>query len=228
MLNTLISAHRLTITCVKSPHLDPDWLRQKYEAEGLSTYDIAKLVNRDPKRIYEKLRDFGIQTRPRGHNLHGHDNSWAQPGYVPHWKGRHHSDEARAKLSDAASRPKPWLRGAGNGMYGRTGSTNPNYRDGSSPERQRQYASSEWRAVMRAVYARDSYTCQRCGAEKSTPRSLHAHHIAPWAGHPELRFDLNNIVTLCRSCHHWVHSAANVDREFLIHSSPSDSSSPVT
>ena len=202
----------------KSPHLDPEWLRQKYVVEGLSTYDIGALVGRDPKCVYTKLKDFGIPTRPRGHNLHGEDNSWSAPDYVPHWLGRSHTEESRAKISKAASVPKPWLRGSRNGMFGRTGALNPRYVDGSSPERQRVYASAEWKAILRAVYKRDGYACRECAAPKSTPKSLHAHHVYPWAGFPELRYDVDNLVTLCRNCHHWVHSSQNTTGKWL----PSD------
>ena len=66
---------------------------------------------------------------------------------------------------------------------------------------------------MRDIYQRDGYRCQRCGAGKTTPRGLHAHHVKSWAGNLALRFDLDNVVTLCRDCHHWVHSRANTARE---------------
>lgn len=52
----------------------------------------------------------------------------------------------------------------------------------------------EWRS---AVYERDGYTCQECGAQGE----LNAHHIKTWASHPELRFDVSNGVTLCKDCH---------------------------
>ena len=35
------------------------------------------------------------------------------------------------------------------------------------------------------------------------------------AGNPALRFDHSNAVTLCRSCHAWVHSNNNKNKEFL-------------
>lgn len=213
---------------MKSPHLDPVWLRQKYEVEGLSTYEIAALVSRDPKRIYEKLKDFGIPTRSRGHNLRGKDNAWAQPGFVPHWTGRRHTEESKAKIAEKARGPKPWLRGEANGMYGATGAANPRYVDGSSPERQRLYASAEWKALLRLVYERDAYTCRRCGAGKKGPRSLHAHHVVPWAGNEALRRDPDNMVTVCRTCHEWIHSNGNAAQEWLSHSSPNRSSSPST
>lgn len=197
-----------------STHLDPDWLRAKYVDEGLSTYDIGRLVSRDPKRIYEKLREFGIPTRPRGENLRGAD-CYMKSGGVNPFAGRKHTAEARRAIGSAAAGAKPNLRGARNGMAGRTGAANPNYRDGSSPERQRAYASGVGRDFLRAIYARDSYRCRRCGAGKKGPRGIHAHHIRPWAGNPALRFDAENVVTLCRACHEWVHSAENVAREFV-------------
>lgn len=180
----------------------------------MSTYDIAKIVGRDPKRVYEKLRDFGIATRPRGENLRGAD-CYMKGGAENPFAGHHHSEATRAVLRAKASVPKPHLRGAGNGMHRKTGAANPNYKDGSSPERQRAYASGEGREFLRSAYARDGFACRRCGAKKSGKRSLHAHHVVPWAGNHALRFDLSNVVTLCRPCHQWVHSRENTLREYI-------------
>jgi hypothetical protein len=212
----------------RSPHLDPEWLRRKYVEEGLSTYDIARLVGRDPKRIYEKLRDFGIPTRPRGHNLHGQDNGWAQEGYLNPMAGQAHTPEARSRMSAAASRPRPWLRGEANGMFGVEQASNPNWRGGISPERQRIYASAAWKAVRREVIARDGGVCRRCGMRPSGTKALHLHHIESWDGAPARRLDPENIVTICRGCHEWVHGRANVDAEWLSHQRPNPSSSDRT
>lgn len=200
----------------KSPHLDRDWLYQKYVVENLSTYDIGKLVSRDPKRIYEKLVDFGIPTRPRGHNLANSDDCYMRrPDAVNPFLGKTHSDETKKILSDKAKVKKPWLRGKANGMSGRTGETNPNYVDGSSPERQRMYASGDWKEIVRTIYKRDNYHCVRCGSAHTKERSLCAHHVKSFAGNPSLRFDLDNIVTLCKICHHWVHSKENIGKEYI-------------
>ncbi len=90
-------------------------------------------------------------------------------------------------------------------MSGRTGATNPNYKDGSSPERQRLYASAEWKRVRRIVFARDGYRCARCHEVRYGARTMHLHHVKRWATHPELRFDPNNLIVLCRDCHHGEH-----------------------
>lgn len=59
---------------------------------------------------------------------------------------------------------------------------------------------AEARAWSRAVRERDG-ACRRCGAVMH----LVAHHIKPWAKHPELRYDVTNGETLCRSCHRKEH-----------------------
>jgi len=52
-----------------------------------------------------------------------------------------------------------------------------------------------WR---KAVFERDNYTCQVC---KGVGGYLIAHHIKSWAYYPELRYQINNGITLCESCH---------------------------
>ena len=60
-----------------------------------------------------------------------------------------------------------------------------------------QYA--EWR---QAVFLRDKFTCRRC---EGVGGKLNAHHIKRWATHPELRYRVDNGLTLCESCHREVH-----------------------
>jgi hypothetical protein len=48
------------------------------------------------------------------------------------------------------------------------------------------------------VYERDKHTCQDC---KKTGCVLNAHHLVPFVEVPEKRFDLDNGITLCVSCH---------------------------
>jgi len=57
-----------------------------------------------------------------------------------------------------------------------------------------------------AVLRRDGHTCQLCG----TSEHLHAHHIKPWATYPELRYRVDNGLTLCLSCHVLTHKKQNI------------------
>lgn len=52
----------------------------------------------------------------------------------------------------------------------------------------------EWRMK---VFTRDSFKCKIC----NTKEKLQAHHILRWADYPELRYDINNGITLCVAHH---------------------------
>lgn len=54
----------------------------------------------------------------------------------------------------------------------------------------------EWRI---SVFRRDNFTCQMCF---SIGKNLQANHIKKWSDYPELRFVVNNGITLCKDCHH--------------------------
>jgi len=56
------------------------------------------------------------------------------------------------------------------------------------------YRYNEWRKF---VFERDNYICQKC-KEKGR---LEAHHILSWKNYPELRYELNNGITLCLAHH---------------------------
>ncbi len=62
----------------------------------------------------------------------------------------------------------------------------------------RSWNSKQW---ANAIKKRDKYTCQDCFSTED----LAAHHIKSWNTHPDLRFELENGITLCRSCHARLH-----------------------
>lgn len=62
----------------------------------------------------------------------------------------------------------------------------------------------EWRT---AVFERDTYTCQKC---RSKGGRLEAHHIIAWVDDKNLRFDVNNGITLCKCCHNQIHKRRKV------------------
>ena len=53
----------------------------------------------------------------------------------------------------------------------------------------------EWRLN---VFKRDNFSCLGCG---QVGGDLEAHHIKSWANYPNLRYIINNGVTLCKVCH---------------------------
>lgn len=75
------------------------------------------------------------------------------------------------------------------------GKDHPNWRGGVARNRRSGLKYREWRE---SVFQRDDWTCQTCGCRGVY---LESHHIKSWAEYPELRYLLNNGVTLCRDCH---------------------------
>ena len=74
----------------------------------------------------------------------------------------------------------------------------------------RKFYSQSTTIWRKSVFGRDDFTCQKCGDNKGG--YLNAHHILPWSKFPEARFDVDNGVTLCRSCHWNYHRLYNLDK----------------
>jgi hypothetical protein len=132
-------------------------------------------------------------------------------GTILHWLRKYKI--TRRTVSEARL-VKHWgSSGSKNPMFGKTGDKNPNWKGGICPERQKMYASLEWKNVRDLVIERDKNTCQRCG--KILNRShLIIHHISSFKNKSK-RTDLNNLIALCRECHVFVHSKRNIDHEYI-------------
>jgi hypothetical protein len=216
-------AHYCTQECKaeaqrRSKPVDRDWLYQKYIVEGLDCTQIAALVQRNSKRVWEWLRDYDIPTRGRGTTGNGKHTKGGKRNIAPEVRKKL-SDQARARvLAMVSNGGKPFQRKDGTySMKGRTGAAHPTWRGGATPERAKVYGSPEWKAAVKAVWARDNATCQRCGKHHNTAAhrgTFDIHHIVSFAV-AELRCEASNLVLLCEPCHLWVHSSNNVNGDFI-------------
>lgn len=99
-------------------------------------------------------------------------------------------EEIRAKISKALlGKPQPWNRGELHSNY--TGRA-------STSERLREMGRVEYKTWRRSVFQRDDYACIIC---KKRGGRLCADHIKPWALYPDNRYEIDNVRTLCFSCH---------------------------
>jgi len=62
--------------------------------------------------------------------------------------------------------------------------------------------AAAWRKASKAARERDGGLCQMCLAEHTlTYDGLEVHHIQPLSERPDLAYDIDNLVTLCRRHH---------------------------
>lgn len=81
---------------------------------------------------------------------------------------------------------------------GRKGKDNFNWKGGVTSENYRLRRSNEFLNWRKLVYERDEYKCQNCFEHS---RELRPHHILNFETHKELRFMVDNGITLCHRCH---------------------------
>lgn len=142
-------------------------------------------------------------------------------GEPSRFKGRKHSEEAKARMS-AAKKGLQLRLGKKHTLETRAkisittrertprGAAHPSWKGGAlslnlSLRRQPEYFV--WR---KTVFARDGYRCRDCGDDRGG--NLCAHHEKPMAKFPELAHDVDNGVTLCHPCHELRHFKPNSTR----------------
>lgn len=193
-----------------------EWLYEQYVVNGRTANDIAKEIGRDSKRVWEWIRDYGIETRKRGY---GNPEVHFKKGQPSAFKGHHHTEnnkelQRQRRLADGRV---PYLVN-GQHWLKQEGKHPASWRGGVAPERQAIYGSARWKNAVKKVWKRENATCQLCGkhqsAEKENP--FHIHHIYPFAEYPHLRTNPDNLVLLCRDCHLFVHSNKNADLVFRL------------
>lgn len=154
---------------------DREWLRHHYVDNNLDLRTMAELAGVSPHTIRSWIRKHGLQ-KPLG--------SWTV-GVEPWNKGKRYTAGWRHSLATRANLRKQKL-----------GASNPQWRGGvTSGALQIRKGMEELRLQ---VFARDGYRCRLCGHKSA---QLEAHHIIPIWARLDLALDIDNIVTLCRTCH---------------------------
>lgn len=71
------------------------------------------------------------------------------------------------------------------------------WKGGITPINNKIRTSSKYKEWRKKVFERDDYICKECNQSGY----IEAHHVKSFKDYPELRFDLNNGITLCPKCH---------------------------
>ena len=115
-------------------------------------------------------------------------------GYPSHLKGK------KRKMSDQWRENRRKAGYEGN----KRGEDHWNWKGGVTAENAKFRRTDDYKTWRINVYMRDRWTCQECGihCEKGV---IVAHHIKSFNDFPELRHDVDNGITYCRSCHASIH-----------------------
>lgn len=63
------------------------------------------------------------------------------------------------------------------------------------------YNSKAWETCRHIRLKRDFYLCQECLRQNKITVYDVVHHIKPYKDYPELALDVDNLISLCHSCH---------------------------
>lgn len=149
----------------------------------------GKLPDETKNKISESCKKTFVNGRKPSGRLKGSKFTEEQKEYlkerikfrekIRYWKDKKLSLETRQKMSYSRGIKKGWI-------------TPINMIIRHLPE------YIKWRTE---VFNRDNFQCQMVGCLKENPHKLEANHIKLFSTHPELRFDVNNGITLCKDCH---------------------------
>jgi hypothetical protein len=111
--------------------------------------------------------------------------------------GKKHSEKTKTKMKENNGRY--WL---GKKRPDISGENCYNWRGGTTKENLLLRRSAEFKRWRERVFERDNWMCQKTKVNGCT---LHPHHIKNFAEHPELRFDIDNGITLSEESHKLFH-----------------------
>lgn len=78
----------------------------------------------------------------------------------------------------------------------------PNRKWWVTKENTRLRNSEQYRLCKNECFIRDNFTCKKCNKRWWT---LNAHHIENFSNNISLRYNINNVITLCKQCHNEFH-----------------------
>ena len=168
---------------------------------GLANKGKTKGVKRSPESVKK-----GAIKRRRGkyfNCLVCNSEFWRQPSAIKKGQNKY----CTKKCYQEFQKGKPKSEAFKKYCRSRVGPRSATWKGGVTPEHLRIRNSKQYKDWRVSVFERDGYTCQTCFVISSKNKSvyIHAHHIKKFSEFKNLRFDINNGITLCKKCHYEEH-----------------------
>lgn len=68
------------------------------------------------------------------------------------------------------------------------------------------YKSKKWIRKRELILKRDQYMCRECKRYGKTSPATTVHHVIPLDQRPDLKLNINNLISLCDKCHNQMHN----------------------
>lgn len=162
----------------KTKNITKEELYDLYVKQKLTTLEISNLYNLGDNTISNLLKKFNIPVYSQSERMMDY---YYEKGGI---------EKAREIASNEENRILNSCRHQGIPREKFTGFL--------TSENSRVRGRTEYFNWRKSVFKRDNYTCQCCGQHGG---KLNAHHIQNFSDNENLRFDINNGITLCFNCH---------------------------
>jgi hypothetical protein len=137
-------------------------------------------------------------------------NNKGKPTWNKGVKGRtgkfERTEEYRKKSSEGHKGQKSWNKGKKYPAI--SGDKHYNWKGGITPIHTQIRMSLEYKLWRKSIFERDYFVCQKYGTRGG---NLHPHHIKNFSQYPELRFAIDNGITLSEKAHREFHKKYGMD-----------------
>lgn len=209
------SSHLKLLNLVKL-QLNVEEIKRLYLKEMMPCYGIAEIMGCEASTINRRLRRAGVKLRHHNDTKRGRPSKnriEVNPDLVAKlYAVKYASAQTvgeRLGVSAPVIRRVMRENGIARKPMGEArdfwGPSSPNWNsDLSDEERESRRDNAAQKRWREQIYARDAYTCQKCG--DANGGNLNAHHIVPHCADRAMAWDLSNGITLCVACHRHFHS----------------------